>query len=40
VIATPYDRFYDPVVPTFFVDDDTAMYTVSHCKSILLVEMY
>lgn len=29
VIATPYDRWSDPPLPTFFVDDDTQMYTVS-----------
>jgi hypothetical protein len=29
VIATPYERWYDPKVATFFVDDDTALYTVS-----------
>lgn len=27
-IATPYNRWYDPKLPTFFVDDDTQMYTV------------
>ncbi|KAF2868552.1 hypothetical protein BDV95DRAFT_596899 [Massariosphaeria phaeospora] len=29
VIATPYNRWYDPPLPTFFVDDDTQIYTVS-----------
>ncbi|XPT02672.1 hypothetical protein M3J09_011784 [Ascochyta lentis] len=28
-IATPYSRFFDPKLPTFFVDDDTQLYTVS-----------
>ncbi|KAJ4316706.1 hypothetical protein N0V94_005319 [Neodidymelliopsis sp. IMI 364377] len=28
-IATPYNRYYDPKLPTFFVDDDTQLYTVS-----------
>ncbi|KAH7112534.1 hypothetical protein B0J11DRAFT_186367 [Dendryphion nanum] len=28
-IATPYKKWYDPPLPTFFVDDDTQMYTVS-----------
>jgi len=30
VVATPYERWYDPKVATFFVDDDTALYTVSN----------
>lgn len=29
VIATPYNRFFDPRLPIFFVDDDTELYTVS-----------
>jgi hypothetical protein len=29
VMATPYDRWWDPTLATFFVDDDTTMYTVS-----------
>ncbi|KAF3048979.1 hypothetical protein E8E11_009093 [Didymella keratinophila] len=28
-IATPYNKWWDPKLPTFFVDDDTQMYTVS-----------
>ncbi|KAF1357780.1 hypothetical protein EJ07DRAFT_76183, partial [Lizonia empirigonia] len=28
-IATPYNNWYDPKLPTFFVDDDTQLYTVS-----------
>jgi hypothetical protein len=28
-VATPYNKFYDPKLPTFFVDDDTSLYTVS-----------
>jgi hypothetical protein len=27
-IATPYSRLIDPALPTFFVDDDTQLYTV------------
>jgi hypothetical protein len=40
VIATPYDRWYDPTVATFFVDDDTAMYTVSTRNPRFPVELY
>jgi hypothetical protein len=29
VIATPYDKWFDPKLPMFFVDDDTKTYTVS-----------
>jgi hypothetical protein len=29
VIATPYNKWWDPKLPTFFVDDDTQLYTVS-----------
>ena len=29
VIATPYNKWWDPKLPIFFVDDDTQMYTVS-----------
>ncbi|KAF2246441.1 hypothetical protein BU26DRAFT_532287 [Trematosphaeria pertusa] len=29
VIATPYNKWWDPKLPTFFVDDDTQCYTVS-----------
>lgn len=29
-IATPYNKWWDPKLPTFFVDDDTQLYTVSH----------
>ncbi|KAJ4375667.1 hypothetical protein N0V86_007200 [Didymella sp. IMI 355093] len=28
-IATPYNKWWDPKLPTFFVDDDTQLYTVS-----------
>jgi hypothetical protein len=28
-IATPYNKFSDPKLATFFVDDDTSLYTVS-----------
>ncbi|KZM20250.1 uncharacterized protein EKO05_0003646 [Ascochyta rabiei] len=28
-IATPYNNYFDPKLPTFFVDDDTQLYTVS-----------
>ncbi|KAJ4338769.1 hypothetical protein N0V87_003684 [Didymella glomerata] len=28
-IATPYNKWFDPKLPTFFVDDDTQLYTVS-----------
>lgn len=30
VIATPYNKWWDPKLPIFFVDDDTQLYTVSH----------
>ncbi|CAI6339771.1 unnamed protein product [Periconia digitata] len=29
VVATPYQKWYDPKLATFFVDDDTQLYTVS-----------
>ncbi|KAL6705985.1 hypothetical protein ACN47E_006264 [Coniothyrium glycines] len=29
VIATPYNKWWDPKLPIFFVDDDTQLYTVS-----------
>lgn len=29
LVATPYNRWWDPKLATFFVDDDTQMYTVS-----------
>ena len=29
VMATNYNRWWDPKLPMFFVDDDTKMYTVS-----------
>ncbi|KAJ4358286.1 uncharacterized protein N0V89_002866 [Didymosphaeria variabile] len=29
LVATPYNKWYDPKLPTFFVDDDTQLYTVS-----------
>jgi hypothetical protein len=29
VIATPYNRWWDPKLPIFLVDDDTQCYTVS-----------
>jgi hypothetical protein len=29
VIATPYNRWFDPKLPIFYVDDDTQTYTVS-----------
>ncbi|KAF2732673.1 hypothetical protein EJ04DRAFT_565782 [Polyplosphaeria fusca] len=29
VIVTPYNKWWDPKLPVFFVDDDTQMYTVS-----------
>jgi hypothetical protein len=32
VIATPYNRWWDPKLPIFFVDDDTQSYTVSQMK--------
>jgi hypothetical protein len=28
-IATPYNKWWDPKLPMFFVDDDTQCYTVS-----------
>lgn len=44
VIATPYDKWWDPTVATFFVDEDTSMYTVSQtyitwmqCKLLLTI---
>jgi hypothetical protein len=33
VIATPYNRWWDPKLPIFFVDDDTKAYTVSPKRS-------
>jgi hypothetical protein len=27
-LATPYNKWWDPKLPTFFVDDDTQIYTV------------
>jgi hypothetical protein len=27
-IATPYNKWWDPKLPTFFADDDTQLYTV------------
>ena len=33
VIATPYNRWWDPKLPIFFVDDDTQLYTVSLLQS-------
>lgn len=35
-IATPYDRFYDPKLASFFVDDDTSLYTASLFEQHLL----
>ena len=32
VIATPYNKWWDPKLATFFVDDDTQCYTV-RCMS-------
>lgn len=29
-IATPYNKWWDPKLPTFFVDDDTQLYTVGN----------
>jgi hypothetical protein len=29
-IATPYNKWFDPKLPIFFVDDDTQLYTVSY----------
>lgn len=29
LVATPYNQWWDPKLPTFFVDDDTQLYTVS-----------
>lgn len=29
LVATPYNKWWDPKLPTFFVDDDTQLYTVS-----------
>ncbi|KAF2637387.1 hypothetical protein P280DRAFT_457746 [Massarina eburnea CBS 473.64] len=29
VVATPYNKWWDPKLPTFFVDSDTQLYTVS-----------
>ncbi|KAF1851440.1 uncharacterized protein K460DRAFT_373451 [Cucurbitaria berberidis CBS 394.84] len=29
VLATPYNKWWDPKLPIFFVDDDTQLYTVS-----------
>lgn len=29
VIVTPYNKFFDPKLPIFFVDDDSKLYTVS-----------
>lgn len=31
-IATPYNKWWDPKLPTFFVDDDTQLYTVSYLR--------
>jgi hypothetical protein len=35
VIATPYNKWWDPKLPIFFVDSDTQCYTVS--KKIYLI---
>ena len=34
VIATPYNKWWDPSLPVLFVDDDTQFYTVrtAHCE--------
>jgi hypothetical protein len=29
-VASPYNRWFDPRLPTFFVDGDTQLYTVCH----------
>jgi hypothetical protein len=29
-VATPYNKWWDPKLPTFFVDEDTQIYTVCH----------
>ena len=29
LVATPYTKWWDPKLPTFFVDDDSQLYTVS-----------
>lgn len=29
LVATPYNKWWDPKLPTFFVDDDSKLYTVS-----------
>jgi hypothetical protein len=33
VIATPYNKWWDPKLPIFFVDDDTQCYTVGFATS-------
>lgn len=39
VIATPYNKWWDPKLPIFFVDDDTKLYTVSLSATIFLSKM-
>jgi len=38
VIATPYNKWWDPKLPIFFVDDDTTTYTVSKTPLELYVD--
>lgn len=38
VIATPYNKWWDPKLPIFFVDDDTELYTVSKKPLQLFVD--
>ncbi|KAJ4292624.1 hypothetical protein N0V90_009287 [Kalmusia sp. IMI 367209] len=30
LVATPYNKWWDPKLPTFFVDDDTQLYTLAN----------
>ncbi|KAH9863867.1 hypothetical protein J1614_009799 [Plenodomus biglobosus] len=38
VLATPYNKWWDPKLPIFFVDDDTQLYTVSKKPLQLFVD--
>ena len=36
LIATPYNKWWDPKLPIMFVDDDTQFYTVSGLRGFAL----
>lgn len=38
VVATPYQKWYDPKLATFFVDDDTQLYTVRILLSLTVAK--